>query len=145
MGRRRKVIGRKRADNDAGQTVTTSCRAACVKPIGMVRTMNDTEIFPWDPPQRSTADTIALLQNDLAYAVANTAVVVHSNNPAFAFIANTQRGQLVPRGEVKLSDGTTVELQDIGMPQPNVPYATVQQIMSRLWKLASDSGLEIVK
>jgi len=108
--------------------------------------MTDTDdIFPWDPPKRSAEDTIALLRNDFAYAVANTCIVVHSNNPAFAFIANTQRGQLVPRGEVKFSDGTTVELQDIGMCQPNTPYMSVPQIMSRLWKLASDSGLEISK
>jgi hypothetical protein len=107
--------------------------------------MSDIEVFPWDPPQRSVEDTIELIRNDFAYAVANTAIVVHSNNPAFAFIANTQRGQLVPRGEVKLSDGTTVELQDIGMCQPNVPHMTVQQIMTRIWKLASDLGLEIVK
>jgi hypothetical protein len=105
----------------------------------------DTELFPWDPPKRSAEDTIALIQNDFAYAVANTAIVVHSNNPAFTFIANTQRGQLVPRGEVKFSDGTTVELQDIGMPQPNVPYMTVQQIMSRVWKLVGELRLEIAK
>lgn len=103
------------------------------------------DVFPWDPPRRSVEDTVALLQNDFAYAVANTCVVVHSNNPAFAFIANTQRGQLVPRGEVKFTDGTTVELQDIGMCQPNTPYLSVQQIMSRIWKLASDLGLEITK
>jgi hypothetical protein len=103
------------------------------------------DTFPWDPPKRSAEDTIALLQNDFAYAVANTAIVVHSNNPAFAFIANTQRGQLVPRGEVKFSDGTTVELQDIGMCQPNVPHMTVQQIMSRVWKLVGELKLEIVK
>jgi hypothetical protein len=105
----------------------------------------DVELYPWDPPKRSAEDTIALIQNDFAYAVANTCVVVHSNNPAFAFIANTQRGQLVPRGEVKLSDGTTVELQDIGMCQPNVPHMNVQQIMSRIWDLASKLGLEITK
>jgi len=107
--------------------------------------MTDEEIFPWDPPRRSVEDTIALLQNDFAYAVANTAIVVHSNNPALVFTANTQRGQLVPRGEVKFTDGTTVELQDIGMCQPNVPYMTVQQIMSRVWKLASELKLEIGK
>jgi len=107
--------------------------------------MTDEEIFPWDPPRRSVEDTIALLQNDFAYAVANTAIVVHSNNPALVFTANTQRGQLVPRGEVKFTDGTTVELQDIGMCQPNVPYMTVQQITSRVWKLASELKLEIGK
>jgi hypothetical protein len=105
----------------------------------------DSDIFPWDSPRRSAEDTIALIQNDFAYAVANTAIVVHSNNPAFAFIANTQRGQLVPRGEVKFSDGTTVELQDIGMCQPNTPYMSVQQIMSRVWRLVGELGLEISK
>lgn len=105
----------------------------------------DNELFPWDPPRRSVEDTIALIQNDFAYAVANTCIVVHSSNSAFAFVTNTQRGQLVPRGEVRFSDGTTVELQDIGMCQPNVPYMNVQQIMSRIWKLASDLGLEIAK
>ena len=103
------------------------------------------DLFPWNPPRRSVEDTIALIQNDFAYAVANTAIVVPPSNPAFAFIANTQRGQLVPRGEVKLSDGTTVELQDIGMPQPNTPYMSVQQIMSRVWKLVGELGLEITK
>ena len=106
---------------------------------------DDVELFPWDPPRRSVEDTLDLLRNDFAYAVANTAVVVHSNNPALVLTANTPRGQLIPRGEVKFTDGTTIELQDIGMCQPNVPYMTVQQIMSRIWKLASDLGLELMK
>lgn len=106
------------------------------------------DLFPWEPPPRLVEDTIALLQSDFAYAVAHTAVVVHSNNPALVFTANTQRGQLVPRGEVKFlgADGvtaTTIELQDIGMPQVDAQYMTVQQIMSRVWKLASDLGLEL--
>lgn len=103
------------------------------------------ELFPWDPPRQPLEDTIALLQRDFRYAVENTAVVVHSNNPVFSFIANTARGQPMPRGEVKFTDGTTVELQDIGMCQANVPYLTVQQIMARVWKLAGDLELEIGK
>lgn len=99
--------------------------------------------FPWEPP--TTVELIDAVRRDFAYAVSNTCIVVHSNNPSFAFAANTQRGQIVPRGEVKLSDGTTVELQDIGMCQPNVPYMTVQEIMSRIWGLASELGLELVK
>jgi len=91
---------------------------------------------------------VELLQLDFAYAVTHTAVVVHSNNPAMVFTANTQRGQLVPRGEVKFlgANGvaaTTIELQDIGMPQVHAQYMTVQQIMSRVWKLASELGLEL--
>lgn len=99
--------------------------------------------FPWESPPRSIEDTIALLQSDFAYAVTHTAVVVHSNNPALVFTANTQRGQLIPRGEVKFLDGTTIELQDIGMPQVHAQYMTVQQIIARVWKLASE--LELVK
>ena len=108
--------------------------------------MIDTEeLFPWDPPRRSVEDTIALLQNDFAYAVANTAIVVHSNNPALVFTANTARGQLVPRGEVKFTDGTTVEFQDIGMPQINVPQMTVQAIAARVWSIVAKLGLELAR
>ena len=103
--------------------------------------MDDVELFPWDPPRRSVEDTIALLQNDFAYAVANTAIVVHSNNPALVFTANTARGQLVPRGEVKFTDGTTVELQDIGMPQVNVPYMSVQAIIVRVANTVAALGI----
>ena len=103
------------------------------------------ERFPWSPAVPATADLIDALRRDFAYAVANTCIVVHSNNPAFTFGANTQRGQIVPRGQVKFSDGTTVELQDIGMCQPNAPHATVQEIMARIWGLASELGLELVK
>lgn len=100
--------------------------------------------FPWEPVP--IADTVAALQRDFAYAVTHTAIMVHSNNPAFNMLANTQRGQIVPRGQVKFSDGTTIELQDIGMCQPgNVPYMTVQEIMTHIWGLASELGLELVR
>ncbi len=98
--------------------------------------------FPWEPP--TVQDTVAALQRDFAYAVANTCIVVHSNNPLFELTANTQRGQIIPRGQVKFSDGTWVELQDIGMCQPGkIPYMTVQEIMTHIWTLASNLGLEI--
>ena len=106
---------------------------------------NDLTPFPWEPAPPAVADTVAALQRDFAYAVTNTAVVVHSENPAFVMVANTRRGQIVPRGQVRFSDGTTVELQDIGMPQVKVPYMTVQDIMTRIWTLANELGLELVK
>lgn len=99
--------------------------------------------FPWEPAP--VPDTVAALQRDFAYAVRMTAVAIHSNNPAFVAIINTDRGQIVPRGEVKFTDGTTVELQDIGMCQPQTPYMTVQDIMARVWELATELGLELVK
>lgn len=101
--------------------------------------------FPWEPRSRSIEETVALLQDDFRYIIAHTAVMVHSNNPAMVFTANTQRGQLIPHGEVKFLDGTTVEFQDIGMPQVNAQYMTVQQIASRVWKLANELGLELAK
>lgn len=103
--------------------------------------MGELTRFPWEPP--TTTDLVDSLRRDFAYAVANTCVAVHSNNPAFTFAANTQRGQIVPRGEVKFTDGTTVELQDVGMPQPGVPFMTVQEIMSRIWELAGELNLGI--
>jgi hypothetical protein len=111
--------------------------------VGM--TDDTEELFPWDHPRRSVEDTVALMQNDFAYAVANTCVVVHSNNPALVFTANTQRGQLVPRGEVKFTDGTAVEFQDIGMPQINVPHMSVQAIAARVWSIAAKLGLEMAR
>lgn len=107
--------------------------------------MNTEDLFPWDPPRQPVEDTVALLQRDFAYAVMNTAVVVHSSNPAFAFTANTPRGQLMPKGEIKFSDGSTVEVQDIGMCQANIPYMTVPQIIQRILKTAGDAGLELVR
>lgn len=101
--------------------------------------------FPWELAPRATEDIVAALQHDFAYAVVNTAVIVHSNNPAFSLVANTRRGQIIPRGECKFTDGTTVELQDIGMPQVKVPYLTVQEIMTKIWELASELNIELVK
>lgn len=104
--------------------------------------------LPWEPeaPAVMTVEnTVQALQRDFAYAVRMTAIVVHSNNSAFAATVNTDRGQIIPRGEVKFSDGTTVELQDIGMPQPKTPYMTVREIMTRVWELATDLNLELVK
>lgn len=103
------------------------------------------DLFPWEPRRPSVEEVVELLQQDFAYAVTHTAVKVHSNNPGLVFIANTHRGQLIPRGEAKLPDGTSIELQDMGMPQVNAQYMTVQQIMSRVWKLASDLGLELAQ
>lgn len=108
-------------------------------------TTDTDELMPWETRPRPVEDTVALLQRDFAYAVMNTAVVVHSSNPAFAFTANTPRGQLMPKGEIKFSDGTTVEVQDIGMCQANVPYMTVSQIIQRILKTAGDAGLEFLK
>lgn len=104
--------------------------------------------YPWEPvPAPSTDDVVEALRRDFAYAVENTAIAVHSTNPAFRMLVNTRRGQLVPRNECKFSDGTTVELQDIGMCQPgaNVPHMTVREIMTYILELAKELNLELVQ
>ena len=111
--------------------------------------------FPWEqlpatveapqaPATRSTEDTVAALQRDFAYAVQYTAILVHSNQPALQMLVNTARGQIVPRGQCKFSDGSTMELQDLGMPQINAPQMTVQKLMARAWDIARELGLELM-
>lgn len=97
--------------------------------------------FPWEPVP--VEETITLLQRDLAFMVQYTAVLVHSNRPNLAMLVNTPRGQLVPRGECKFTDGSKFELQDIGMPQPKTPEMTVQKLMAYLWEIAHELGLEL--
>lgn len=100
-------------------------------------------VMPWDeePAAPTTAELVEAMRRDWLYAVANTAIAVHSNNDAFKMLVNTKRGQLVPRNEVKFSDGTTVELQDIGMCQPGLPYMTVQEILGKIVEIAGELGL----
>jgi hypothetical protein len=100
-----------------------------------------TKRFPWEPVP--VAETVALLQRDVAYMVAATAVKVHSNRPELRTVVNTERGQIVPRGECRFTDGTTIEFQDIGMPQIGVPTMTVQDLLTRIWGIARDFGLEL--
>lgn len=98
--------------------------------------------FPWEPVP--VEETLSLLQRDVAYMVAHTAVVVHSSHAALSMCVNTPRGQIVPRGECRFTDGTTVEFQDIGMPQPGAPLMTVARLMTQVWEVARDLGLELV-
>lgn len=102
--------------------------------------------FPWEtdtPAVRSTEDIVAAMQKDLQFMVAYTAVLVHSNQPALAMLVNTARGQIVPQGQCKFTDGSTLELQDIGMPQPGTPTMTVQELMARVWDIARELELEL--
>jgi hypothetical protein len=111
--------------------------------------------FPWDaplpaivePPQApavmSTEDIVAALQRDFAYAVTHTAVQVRSPHEALQMLVNTPRGQIIPRGECKFTDGTTMEFQDIGMPQIGASLMTVKDLMARVWEAARELGLEL--
>ena len=101
--------------------------------------------FPWEAqlPAVPVEDTVKLIQADLAYMVGFTAVTVHSNRREFEILVNTQRGQIVPRGECKFTDGSKFELQDIGMPQPKAPTMSVEKLMAYLWSVATDLKLEL--
>lgn len=100
--------------------------------------------YPWEKPVPAVIEnTVALLQRDFAYAVTYTAVLVHSKHVALKMLVNTRRGQIVPRGECRFTDGTTFELQDVGMPQPNCPEMTVPDLMAKIWETAREHGLEL--
>lgn len=100
-----------------------------------------TQRFPWEPTP--VDETVALLQRDIAYMVTHTAVLVHSNRVELRMLFNSPRGQIIPRGECKFTDGSTLELQDIGMPQPGADVMTVQELMARVWQIVYDLGLEL--
>lgn len=101
--------------------------------------------FPWEAqlPAVPIEDTVKLIQQDFAYAVKCTAILVHSNRPELQIMVNTARGQIVPRGECKFTDGSKFELQDVGMPQPGLSMMTVQELMAYLWSIATELNLEL--
>jgi hypothetical protein len=101
-----------------------------------------TRRFPWEPAP--IAETLALLQRDFAIAVQLTAVKVHSNRPAMEMTINTKRGQVIPAGLCRFTDGTTFEMQDIGMPQPGCELCTVAELVGRLAEMAKNLGLELM-
>ncbi len=97
--------------------------------------------MPWEPVPPE--ETIAAMQRDMAYMVQFTAVLVHSNNDALSMLVNTPRGQIIHHGEVRFTNGTTVEFQDIGMPQPGAPTLSVPDLIARVWEIARELGLEL--
>lgn len=107
--------------------------------------------FPWDqlpaiiepaqPP--AVVDVVAALQRDMAYMVTHTGIMVHSNQAALSMLVNTVRGQIIPRGVCTFTDGSTIEFQDIGMPQIGAPEMTVRDLMAQVWNVARELGLEL--
>lgn len=98
------------------------------------------------PEQSDTADlarVVELIQKDILFAVQYTAVLVRSSNEALRMVVNTKRGQSMPRGDGIFTDGTTIELQDIGMPQPGCPVMTVQDLLKLVLAKAAELGLDL--
>ena len=104
--------------------------------------------YPWETPVPAVIEppveqTVAALQRDFAYAVTHTAILVHSPHDALKMLVNTPRGQVIPRGECKLSDGTVIEFQDVGMPQINAPLMTVQELVREVLDVVGNLGLGV--
>jgi len=97
--------------------------------------------FPWEPVP--IEDTVAALQQDFAYAVQFTAVLVHANRPELEMLVNTRRGQIIPRGECLFMDGTKIEFQDIGMCQPNCAEMSIPDLIAHVFEIARSLGLEM--
>lgn len=111
--------------------------------------------FPWEqetlpapiaetPPAMPIEKQVEALARDFTVAVRCTGVVVHSKHEALQILVNVPRGQLIPRNEAKLSDGSTIEFQDIGMPQPGAPFINVSELVRRVLEICSELGLEHV-
>lgn len=113
--------------------------------------------YPWEQTHELTTVEVAeihapatietvvtALQRDFAYAVAHTAVLVHSSHDELRILVNTARGQIIPRGECKLSDGTTIEFQDVGMPQVGAPLMTVKELLGRVWTIVAKLDLGVL-
>lgn len=97
--------------------------------------------MPWEPAP--VEETLAALQRDVAYIVKYTGVTVHSNREALRMVVNMPRGQLIPRSEARFTDGTTIEFQDIGAPQPGAPVLMVDELIARVMEIARESGLQL--
>jgi hypothetical protein len=99
---------------------------------------------PWLPAERTTEELVDSLRNDFAYAVRYTAILVHSKHEALQILVNTPRGQIIPRNECRFTDGSSFELQDVGMPQPGAPnIASVSELLRWLWEIAQELNLEL--
>jgi hypothetical protein len=92
---------------------------------------------------RCVAGTVRLLQEDMLFAVKHTAVMVRSTNPALCLVVNTGRGPNIPAGKACFTDGTEVEMVDIGMPQPGIPLMTAAELAKLLFHKANELGLEL--
>lgn len=100
--------------------------------------------YPWEPmPAEPIGDTVVKLQADLRYMVTHTAILTHSEHAALQMCVNTPRGQIIPRNVCKFKGGTTIEFQDIGMPQVGAPEMTVKDLIAQAWNVAQRLGLEL--
>ena len=93
---------------------------------------------------RETIDTVKALQADMLFAVKHTAILVRSSNSSLRMVVNIERGSDIPSGVCTFTDGTTIEFQDIGMPQPGVPTMTAQELGKAVFSKVTELGLEIV-
>ena len=100
--------------------------------------------MPWEQPEvDDVAAIVRALQADLRFAVGHTAILVRSNNEALRMVFNTERGQNMPNPlKCTFRDGTTMEFQDIGMPQPGVPTKTIKDIVTAALEQAFALGLQ---
>jgi hypothetical protein len=97
--------------------------------------------MPWDPVP--VAETVALIQADVRFMVSHTAVLVRCDRPELRVVVNTPRGQIIPAGVCRFADGTEIEYQDLGMPQPGAEVMTVGELVARTWDVAANLGLSL--
>lgn len=102
--------------------------------------------FPWEENRGAAPDVDKLvdaLRRDLAYVVTHTAVAVHSPHAALQMLVNVPRGQIIPRGVCNLTDGSTIEFQDIGAPQVGAPEMNIEKLMMQVFDAVQELGLGV--
>jgi hypothetical protein len=103
---------------------------------------------PPEPSLENLVATVRAIQADIAFAVTHTAVLARSDNALLRMVVNTPRGQEIPKGVVKYSDGglhiaATIEFQDVGMPQVGVPTMSMLELAQLVHTKALELGLEL--
>jgi hypothetical protein len=104
--------------------------------------------MPWERPDANPeiedlAEIVRALQADFRFMVGHTAILVRSNDEALRMVFNTERGQSMPDPlKCTFRDGTTMEFQDIGMPQPGVPTKTIKEVVTAALEKAFALGLQ---
>jgi hypothetical protein len=99
-------------------------------------------IYPWQE-KLTLEEIVTALQRDFAFAVKHTAVMVRSTNPELCLVVNTERGADIPAGKACFSDGTEIEMQDIGMPQVGIPLMTARELADLILQRATELGLKL--
>lgn len=100
--------------------------------------------MPWETdPEPTTEEKLERLRKDVSAMVACTCALVRSSHEDLHGLRmNVPRGT-VPKGQSFYKDGTTLEIVDLGMPQPQTPFGAITDLLAIIADAAKEAGLEL--